>query len=290
MNNYTVGALDYNTAFINGITRMGMNMGLKRLLLHGSGEMDPGMTGIARCEPEFSFTTTEIKTALDALGGISGAAMSSSTTELYWTKMAEADRASGLVNGKSTIVAGGIYPVTLRAGLIEAAEIDYRVVCISADGDAAPVATVYNVALSASQGPTDEQYVLGAISLNGTPLDGQNNLEWEFGYEILISGGLMYPTVCAAIRRAMKITITNTGIPYYETAGLVGAAQGATDSTINLDDVADGGVRGSSPVVLSIDAGNISTEEITGNDGESLGSRIIITPTYDGTDACVAYA
>ena len=288
MNNYTVGALDFNAMFLNGITRMGMNPGLKQLLLHGSGQMDPGMTGIARCEPEFTLTTTEIKTALAGLGGVSGVAIATSNTSVYFTKMAAADRAAGDVNAKSTIVAGGIYPINLKAGLTEAAEMDYRIVCISADGTTAPVATVYNVALSASQGETDEQYVLGAISINGTALDGQNQLEWDFGYEVFVGGGLMYPTVCAAMRRAMKLTITNTGISYYETIGLVGAAQGVTDSTIALDDVAIGGIRGSAPITLAIDEGNISTEEITGNDGESLGSRITIQPVYDGTAACVA--
>ncbi len=285
MNNYVIDAFKVAAVVINGIVQSRFNTGMQRLILHGGSQVDPGFVGVPRCEPVLEFDTTQVKTALAGLGGISGLVIASSNGMVFFSKTADGGlRAAGAVNGKGTIVAGWIFPIRITATLTSCV-ISYQVVILSADGSAAPIVFVYNVALDAGSAAAAEAYVLGSVSINGTTYDGCTDADIEFGYNPSVIGGLQYPTTCGAAKRNPKITIRSTDMALYEAVGPTGAAQSASDSVINLDDMTEGSVRGSTPITITIDEGHIGVDSINGTDGELLGSEIVITPTYDGTAA-----
>ena len=159
---------------------------------------------------------------------------------------------------------------------------------LSADGTTAPVAFVYNVALDATSAPAAEAYVLGAITINGTAVDGLTDVDIEFGFNPTTIGGLQYATACGAAKRNSKITIRSTDVSLFESVDITGAAQNDTDSVINLDDMTEGSIRGSAPITVTIDEGHIGVDAISGAGGELQGQEIVITPTYDGTAAVMA--
>ena len=126
---------------------------------------------------------------------------------------------------------------------------------------------------------------MGAVSINGSAVDGLTEVDIEFGFNPSVIGGTQYPTACGAAKRNPKITIQSSDISLFEAVGLTGAAQGASDSTINLDDILEGGIRGSTPIVFTLDEGHIGVDGIRGAGGELMGQEIVYTPTYDGTAA-----
>ncbi len=285
MNNYIIDAFKVAAVVINGIVQGRFNSGLQRLILHGGSQVDPGFVGVPRCEPAFEFDTTQVKTALAGLGGIGGLVMAASNGMVFFSKTADGGlRAAGSVNGKGTIVAGWIFPMRIRATLTSCV-ISYHVVMLSADGTTAPIAFVYNVALDAGSGAAAEAYVLGAVSINNAAVDGLMDVDIEFGYNPSVIGGTQYPTACGAAKRNPKITIRSTDMSLFEAVGIMGVAQGANNSTINLDDMTEGSIRGSAPIVFTLDEGHIGVDSIDGPDGELLGQEIVYTPTWDGTAA-----
>lgn len=285
MNNYIIDVFKHGTTGINGIVQSNFNTQLERLILHGGSQIDPGFVGVPRSSPQLDFTTTQIKAALAALGGIAGIAIAASNAMFFWSKTAAGGlRAAGAVNGKGTIVSGYVFPVRITATLTSC-EISYLVVMLSADGTAAPIAFVYNVALDAVSGPAAEAYVLGAVTINGNAVDGLTGVDVDFGFNPTVIGGLQYGTACGAAKRNPRITIQSTDISLFESVGITGAAQGVTDSVINLDDMSEGSIRGTTPITMTIDEGHIGVDGIRGADGELLGQEIVYTPTYDGTAA-----
>ncbi len=285
MNNYIIDAFKVAAVVINGIVQSNFNTQLERLILHGGSQVDPGFVGIPRSSPQFDFTTTQVKTALAGLGGIDGLGIAASNGMIFFSKTADGGlRAAGIVNGKGTIVVGWIFPMRITATLTSC-EISYQVVMLSADGTTAPIAFVYNVALDAGSAPAAEAYVLGAVSINGSAVDGLTDVDIDFGFNPSVIGGTQYPTACGAAKRNPKITVRSTDMSLFEAVGPTGVAQGASNSTINLDDMTEGSIRGSTPIVFTLDEGHIGVDSISGPDGELLGQEIVYTPTYDGTAA-----
>ena len=285
MNNYIIDVFKVAAVVINGIVDSNFNSGMQLLTLHGGSQVDPGFVAVPRIEPGLDFTTTQVKTALAGLGGIAGLEISSSNGMIFFSKTAAGGlRAAGAVNGKGTIVAGYIFPIRLSATLASCT-ISYQVVILSANGTTAPIAFVFNVALDAGSAPASEAYVLGVVSINGTAVDGSTEVEIAFGYNPSVIGGTQYPVGCGAATRNPQITIRSTDLSLFAAVGLAGVAQGVTDSVINLDDMTEGSIRGSTPITITLDEGHIGVNAIRGPDKELLGQEIVYTPTWDGTAA-----
>jgi len=287
-NVYTIAAVKLNSTLIDAITAQSIKPGLAALVLGGSGAIDPTFVGIGEIRPEFTFTTTAIKSALAACG-ISGLALTGGTVFFQKTILGGV-RGSTLAHVKGTIVAGIAIPVSLRAAQGGAASIEYRIILTSADGTTAPIAFAASQTLETGQGTVPNAYTLGAVTINGTELVGVQSLSIDFGIGVWVSNGsgLVYPTHSAISSRAPVITIQTLDCDQFVTMGLDGAAQGATNSTIVLGDLTEGAVVGTSPITFTIDEGLFYYEEISGSHGERLGGSVKLIPTFDGTAAIMA--
>jgi len=291
MNKYTISAIKHATTVINGITDYSLASGVQQLILSGSGEVDPGFVGLGKINPRFTWTTTQIKTALANLGGIAGIVIATSNFNFWLQKITEAVSRAGNVHEKIAVIQGLLIPQTLTVNDGGLATISYLTIPTSADGTTSPFSRTGTQALDDNQGEATEAYTLGEITLNGAALDGVQSMTLNFGLAVDISGGKMYPTDVAIVKRNPSITINCLDIDETFAAagwGLVGQAQDASDSVINLDDVLEGGIRGTTPITITIDEGNMHFENITGSDGGRLGTAITLTPTYDGTAAILA--
>jgi len=291
MNKYTISAIKHATTVINGITDYSLASGVQQLILSGSGEVDPGFVGLGKINPRFTWTTTQIKTALANLGGIAGIVIATSNFNFWLQKITEAVSRAGNVHEKIAVIQGLLIPQTLTVNDGGLATISYLTIPTSADGTTSPFSRTGTQALDDNQGEATEAYTLGEITLNGAALDGVQSMTLNFGLAVDISGGKMYPTDVAIVKRNPSITINCLDIDETFAAagwGLVGQAQDASDSVINLDDVLEGGIRGTTPITITIDEGNMHFENITGSDGGRLGMAITLTPTYDGTAAILA--
>ena len=186
---------------------------------------------------------------------------------------------------KITAATGIIIPTQVRAAQAAEATIGYRALPTSADGVASPIAILADQSLEAGQGVVSEIYTLGPVSINGTELEGVDDITIDFGITVTdkkSGSGAVYPTFIGIMSRQPSFTVRTFDLDAFATWGLDGVAQGETDSTVQLLDQLAGGVRGTSPITFTIDAGMIHCESIDGTHGQQSSGSVRITPVWDG--------
>ena len=92
--------------------------------------------------------------------------------------------------------------------------------------------------------------------------------------------------------RQPSITIRTAEALALNTFGLAGTAQGVTDSVVYFRKKDEGGTVVANAteehISFTVDEGIITVDDVTGPHGDILGSQVVITPTYDGTNAIMA--
>lgn len=288
MEHYTISAVKHNLTFIKGVQNLGLNPALQQIISSGSGAVDPTFSSVGQLQPEMTFDASAIKTALANLGGIDGIALNNF---IFWFQkmVAGGKRASGLAHTKVTAASGIIIPTRIDAPKLPGeATISYRIVPVSADGDASPLAIAADQALEAGQDQISEAYVTGPIVINGVALDGVESWTLDFGITLEIVNVHIYPTFVGIMSRAPFFTARTFDIDTFESWDIDGVAQGASNSTIQLLDQVEGGARGSSPITFIIDAGMVHFESLDGRHGQRFGGSVRITPTSDGVADIIA--
>jgi len=289
MNSYVISAYKHSATLIKGIQDSRLNPNLEQMIVGGSGAPSPAFVGVGQIRPELNLVTTEIKTALANCGGITGAALSSDA--FYFQKMLEAGlRAGTLAHIKVTAATGMIIPVSINAVQGRPATLNYLVIMTSADGSASPIVIAGSQSLEAGQDVTDEVYTMGPISINGTALEGLTSWTLNFGNVpwVNTADGHVYPTEVGIRGQAPTIIARSRDVEAFETWDIAGVAQSDTDSTIILHDQLAGGVRGSSPITFSVDAGMAHFQDLGAAHPQMVEGGVLITPVYDGTDAILA--
>ncbi len=295
---HTISSVKHGSTVINGIASSGFSPGLVELILNGSGKIDAGFIGVLGASPELSFSTTMVGTALStfltASNPLNGIAITGSNFLFYYEKIAnQGTRTSGAAHVKATVAEGMVIPMSIEASHYGVATATYRVICTSADGTTAPIAFAGSQALDAGIAVASEMFTLGGVSINGSALDGVSNVSINFGNNVEITGGdgNPYPEFVAITTRRPSITIATTNLDDFVSWGLIGAAQGDSDSVVTLAAVTnDGTLTGSGDKTFTVDAGRISYRDISGSDGSRIGGAITITPRYDGTNEVIVIA
>ena len=288
MNLFTLGGIKIGSTVIKGIQDSNLNNALEEILLAGDGNPDPTFAAIGKLNPAIDFTTMAIKIALGACG-IKGCTLAAAEMNLCRLENL-AVRKSGSFQFKGTVVGGFLVPVSLSVSKFGATTLKYRGVLLSADGSAMPIALTPTGAVLSGEGEVTEAYTLGPVSINGQTLDNVEGFDIDFGIktEETWPNGLILPTDSSIMTRTPKITIKTTDVVNTITLGIAGAAQSASDSTLQLIDITKGGARGSSPITFSIDDGRISFNNIGASHGQKAMTGIIITPVSDMVNDIIA--
>ncbi len=289
---FTLAAVKKVATVISGMESQNTSLNLEQVLASGSGAVENSFVTIAEIRPELTFSSTEVKAALNAFGGINGLALAG-TEEFYFQKRKSGGIRDTAGHVKATAAAAGIIiPVSLKVNHKGKATIDYRVVFASVDGAAAPLAIVTSTTLPTGQDVISDLYTLGPVSINGVALNGVQSVNIDFGIDLTIMGGdgNVYPTFVGITKRQPKISISTTEVDqlFDSNLGLTGAVQGITDSTIALTDYVEGGGRGAAPITFAVDEGMIHLDNASANDGSTGEASVIITPTWDGTADVIA--
>jgi len=289
MNNYVISAFKHSTTLIKGIQDSRLNPNLEQMIVGGSGAPSPSLVGVSQIRPELAIVTTEIKNALANCGGITGAALSSDV--FYFQKLLEGGlRAGTLAHIKVTAATGMIIPVSINAVQGQPATLNYLVVMTSADGSASPIAILGSQSLETGQDVTDEVYTMGPIEINGTALEGITSWTLNFGNVpwVNIADGHVYPTEVGIRGQGPTIIARSRDVEAFQTWDIAGLAQNDTDSTIILHDQLAGGVRGSSPITFSVDAGMAHFQDLGAAHPNTIEGGVLITPVNDGTNDILA--
>lgn len=294
-NIHTIGAIvvSGSPAFnLDGIEQASIDPAVALTIQNAGGQVDPSYVAVMSQSPTVTFTCTDIATAL-ANAGISGLAIASTgatSIDLFFTKAAQGStRTSGSTHGRVRAVEGILVPQTLSARQDQHTTIQYRFVA-TYDGTNNPFTFTFSQALPHTPS-VDELFTVGKVSINGTELDGVVGIDIDFGIELIVerSGGDVYPTYVAIGQRRPKIEIATKEIPSLSTFGLSGTAQTSTDSVIYLQKVSENATRVAAAtaehISLTIDDGIIHCGEYGGSNNVSAEGRVVIQPTWDGTNA-----
>ena len=276
---------------IDQISDFSVDTAVQEALLTADGQVDPTFVAVGTQQPRLSFTTSALHVVLNKCG-IGGLKITADADEdgleAWFQKLDEGGtRAAGASHIKLTIKEGQVLPRTIDAGLTPPATLTLDAIA-TYDGTNAPILIADSQNLEGS--PTvDEVFVAGQVDINGTTLEGVQNITIDFGLAelVLTADGQVWPTFSAIGTRAPSITITTTDVVSLVTFGLTGAAQGATDSLIYLRKVDQGGTRVADNVAehisFSIDEGRIEVSNTSGD--LPVLSTVKITPTFDGSAA-----
>ena len=272
---------------IAGLMSLGVSPGVAHVLT-GGGDVDPKDIYTMDIRSAIALQTSQI--SLVGSFGISGSAVVN--FDAYFQKHKNLDTReiySASKHLKVGIAAGFCLPGVLRCDQGGVASLDLRCHALSADGDAAAVVVTKNQAMPAS-GDATELFTLGPVTLNGTEVHCEG-VEVDFGIEerVLSVRGEVYPTLAYIVSRRPVIRIRSPEIDVLDTYVITGTTQSATDSVIVFRKMTAKGTRVAAAtaehVSITVDDGEITIDNHGGDAGDEIGSDILLTPVYDGTNA-----
>lgn len=199
------------STFISQFTSQEVSPTVQAIILHAAGQVHPQFASVAKVIPKKRFTTPQIKTILDLVGSSGIADLSGANTDLYFK--AAADQGSRGASASSLHHRLRATKAFLVAERLTAAhdgaeaQIQCTIYC-SYDGTNAPLAYTGSVALSGTPASA-EHYTLGPQYLNGSQLDGPQNLDIDYRQNILEIGGSgdMYNTFHAQLQTTPQVSI-----------------------------------------------------------------------------------
>jgi hypothetical protein len=290
-NVYTIAGVSAGGTVFKDIRDSTLSPNLQMALLGASGTGFKTFVAVQRIAPVLDFTSGDIKAILAKLTNQIALAIDGDFL-LYFQKMAEGGvRSAGSTHTKGTVAKGILIPqsISLRDGAD--ATITCQLIMTSADGSTTPLALAGSQALIAAAGAA-AGWTLGPVTINGTALEGVEDVTINFGVspQVLGASGMVYPTFAGVMSVDPSITITAASIDEFISWGLDGIVQSATDSTIEIQDMAEGGVRGSAPIICTIDEALFATGSVKAADGQHTRHAITIKPTFDGTALPLAWS
>jgi hypothetical protein len=281
---------------IDQVDSFSVDPAIAEILRGADGAVDPTFVSVGSQAPRLAFSTTALATVL-AKCGISGLAIAADVDEAgliaWFQKLQEGGtRATGTVHKKMTVAKGLLLPRRISAQQGGDAELSMEVLTVH-DGTNNPIVLASNQALSGSPS-VSELFTVGPVVINGVRLEGIQSVDIDFGIQEIIrsADGGIWPTFVAIRERRPRIRITTDDAAVLNTFGLSGAAQGATDSVVYLRKRLEGGglVEDATEehISFSVAEGMIVCGPLSARHPDIVGAEVILTPTYDGSNAILA--
>lgn len=192
-----------------------------------AGHPQPLFTAIMGAKPAAEFTTTQIKTALDALG-LFGLDTSGGNTDFLWRRGANLGARqpdSGGDHKRLRAAAGLLYWLELTANYQEEAMLRCRYKPISTDGETAP--WIPAGSLSLTDVPTgSERFTLGKTYLNGVQIRGVKTLRLALNPTMTEEGAddNLFDTYCGIEEVRPTVTLEGLSWAQWTAQGLMGDA------------------------------------------------------------------
>lgn len=296
-NVYTLGAASLNGTTIDQCQSLQLDPGIEEILEGGDGTYLDTYIAVGTQKPILDLETSKIAVAL-GLTGFEGVKTDSNGFDAYLQKVVSGGaRAAGSSHGKLSIAQnnGLILPTTLTlpgSDQRKLGTLGLKAHAFSSDGNA-PLVFAVGQAYSITP-DTDEGFVAGPASLNGTSLDGVGGVSCDFSISIddVYVDGEQYPSLIWIVSIKSKWTIDILDLDAFKSSGglltPLGAAQAATDSILYGRKVAEGGGRVADVTAehlkFTFAAGRHKFGTINAPHGSKADAQIVIMPTDNGSD------
>ena len=214
------------SAFISQISNARMSSGISALVAKAAGFPEPLFTGNEHQEPGIAFDCTQISTIL-GITGLTIGSLAAGNTDLYFKKLAYlASRTADATTAHTRVRMAEAFLLCNRitAGHRQEAVAQCRIGAIY-DGTNEPMVPAGTVALSGT--PTSaEHFYAGPVFLNGSQVNGVQDIEIDFGRTLIEAGGEseLYNTFVCEEGIAPVITIRCLDLPWATPVGLNGLA------------------------------------------------------------------
>jgi hypothetical protein len=220
----------------------------------GSGHFEPLFRGVRHAKPEVNFRTTQLATLL-AQCGVYGQSLGN-YTDLYYKSVTNfGTRAGGSTATQLRMNAAFLHWKSITARVQGECSADCSLLA-AYDGTNNPIVATGSVALVGT--PTAAEFFsLGKVSLNGTVLEGIEDVTIELGHTLYIRGSGAYPSFIAVKEVNPVVTLRGLDLAPWLTAGCNGVPLSSTGLIIYLRKCcAD--VSGGLPYVADATAQHIS--------------------------------
>jgi hypothetical protein len=269
--NYTIYAIKVDDVVIGRITDQGFGEGMQAAIASPSGSTFATHASVATLDPNATFTTQDVKTALGVvpiIGGMPITATEKVTLYLQQYTQGGTREASGCITMECELGVIVCRSVSAQTGGGIAAAT-FEIVPLSADGSTSPWTKATAVALSAAAATPATPFTLGGST-------GMQSASIDTGITLMKDTGddAVYPT-----RVAIESQIPVVSVEQRDQADIGSSALAA----IVLTDMAAGGTRGSSPITFTVNLALARVETMSGSTGpQSMAIRIICL--YNGTN------
>ena len=203
---FTDHVADLGGTQIEGIASQSINRGIAVSGEPLDGEVRAGELHISRMDVRAELATTEIATALAAVGA-DGAALSD--VILYFAKKTTGvGKTSGGAHVSHTFATALVVPRRLTVSGQGVAQLTYSIIPYKADGTI-PVAVATTASLPAITAISGEKFRLGPVIIEGTTLTGITSVSVDFGLTVdpEVSDGDIYAKTAVITRQMPKIEI-----------------------------------------------------------------------------------
>lgn len=288
---YTLHAVGVNSTLIDQVTARGFEAGRDFQRFLADGGADPEFGFVNSISPSGTITTNGVDKGL-TVAGIGGTEITAGLDLWYQKVDPNGVRESGSNHARVTLGTGLIVPRSISADNGGPASMTFEVFGVSSDGTTAP----HSIATGAALGETssiNEAFTLGGVTLNGGALDGVQSVEIDFGIRVELqrANGEPYPRLAYIAERQPVITITALDIAGLVSSDFVVGEGIATTSTITLQAVTQNGTRaGTGDIVCTVNEGLNSYDSNAGDGNTPDTCTITIRPTYDGSNAILAFS
>jgi len=199
-----------SSTFISEFTSQEVSPGIQPFLSHSAGMVSPQHADVMKFLPEIRFTTPQIKTILDLVDDDGIADLSGANTDLYFKAAADqSNRTADATTAHHRFRAAQVLLVLERISAPHDgdAQAQCRLIC-AYDGTNAPLVYAGSQALSGTPA-TAAHYTLGEVHINGSEIDGPQNMEIDWGQNILQAGGSgdQYNTFNCQLQSTPRVTI-----------------------------------------------------------------------------------
>lgn len=283
--------IKHNTTVIKGIVDSNLSGGISQEMLQGGGVIDPFNAVTVGSKPRLSYTTTDIKTYLDACG-IDGLAITGSAIfYAYYRQMADGGTFTGSTNDTLATINKGIMHInSINAPLGKVATLSSNVIP-TYDATNLPVAITINATAPTITRDT-EAFIGGPMSIGGTFYPTQG---WTFdlgaNYQVLGADGLIYDTEAFLVSRAPRFTIPNFNLQLLSAIGpLAGVAQATVKFWLRKATIGGGGAVADATaehILLTATVASAYIESVAATSTSLATQNLVIIPVWNITNAIV---
>lgn len=286
---------------INGVVDQTVDPGITDAMVSGNSFVDPEHVSAASISPRISFTTNDLKTALDKIGidGIAiGGAVAGTMVCWFRKRLPGGQFAADATNHVKVVASLGIcVPRTITGAQGEEATGTWEIIP-AWDGTNNPLIITTGISITTAESGVSTLYTVGDSYVNASLVEGtvRNNVDFGITAEPVFSSGQVFPEHVSITGRQASMGFETLDMSEFADANIGGTgiarlAAGAGITRVFLRKKAQNGLvvadETAEHISFEVSEGRIITVPTSGSHQGNATLGVRVNPTYDGSNATI---